>query len=57
MRNRERATKKERKKKGKDIKAHAFVSDDALMFMLNTLPGGSSEEESQLRPVGASWLN
>lgn len=34
-----------------------FVSDDALRFMLNTLPGGAPKEESQLRPVGTSWLN
>mmetsp|Transcript_5945 Transcript_5945/g.17151 ORF Transcript_5945/g.17151 Transcript_5945/m.17151 type:complete len:643 (-) Transcript_5945:154-2082(-) len=40
-----------------------FVSDDALKFALNALPGGAPPDDddgtsaSQLRPVGKAWLN
>jgi hypothetical protein len=34
-----------------------WVSDDALRFILGTLPGGAPDDEVQLRPVGDAWLN
>ena len=34
-----------------------WVSDDALRFILGTLPGGAPDDAGQLRPVGDAWLN
>jgi len=34
-----------------------WVSDEALTFILSTLPGGAPADTSQLRDVGDAWLN
>ena len=34
-----------------------FISDDALKFLLGTLPGGPPKDPQMLRPAGKAWLN
>lgn len=42
--------------RGPDWSWPEFVSDDALRFVLSTLPGGAPADAARLRPVADAWL-
>jgi len=42
---------------GPGLSVPGWVSDDALKFILGTLPGGSPDVASMVRPVATEWLN